>query len=65
LYAPAGGATGDGKDKGKSWSKGKANKKERGSWTWFFVKFIIFGLAVTGAYIGFTAYRTQKLKSRF
>lgn len=66
LYAPAGGATGDGKEKGKgkSWTKGKANKKEGGSWTWFFVKFVIFGLVVTGAYIGFTAYRTQKLKAR-
>jgi mannose-binding lectin 2 len=67
LYAPAGGATGDGKEKtkgGKSWSKGKANKKEGGGWGWFFFKFVIFGLVVTGAYVGFTAYRTQKLKAR-
>lgn len=68
LYAPAGAATGDGKEKSKagtSWKKGKANKKESGSWTWFFVKFIMFGFAVAGAYIGFTAWRTKNRRDRF
>ncbi|KAE9962776.1 hypothetical protein BLS_010019 [Venturia inaequalis] len=68
LYGPAGSATGDGKEKGKagtSWTKGKANKKESGGWTWFFAKFIIFGFAVAGAYIGFTAWRTKNRRDRF
>lgn len=69
LYAPAGGATGDGKEKSKagtSWKKGKANKNmESGGWTWFFVKFIMFGFAVAGAYIGFTAWRTKNRRDRF
>ncbi|KAF2180817.1 vesicular integral-membrane protein VIP36 precursor [Zopfia rhizophila CBS 207.26] len=40
-------------------------KKEGGSWSWFFVKFVIFGLVLTGAYVGFTAYRTKQRHSRF
>jgi lectin, mannose-binding 2 len=45
---------------------GKGRKdKESGSWTWFFLKFIIFGLVVTGGYVGFTAYRASKRGSRF
>jgi len=69
LYAPAGGSTeaGSSDKKGKSWggSSGRKKKNGGGSWTWFFVKFIIFGLVVTGGYVGFTAYRTQKGRSRF
>ena len=48
---------------GKS-SSSKASK-EGGSWTWFFMKFVLFGLAVTGAYVGFTIYRTRQRNSRF
>jgi mannose-binding lectin 2 len=39
-------------------------KKSRGSWTWFFMKFVLFGLAVTGAYVGFTIYRARQ-RDRF
>ncbi|KAF2270214.1 vesicular integral-membrane protein VIP36 precursor [Lojkania enalia] len=39
-------------------------KKEGGSWTWFFMKFVLFGLALTGAYVGFTIYRTRQ-RDRF
>ncbi|CAN9302432.1 unnamed protein product [Alternaria alternata] len=35
-----------------------------GSWTWFLVKFVLFGLALTGAYVGFTIYRTKQ-RDRF
>lgn len=35
-----------------------------GSWTWFLVKFVLFGLALTGAYVGFTVYRTKQ-RDRF
>jgi mannose-binding lectin 2 len=35
-----------------------------GSWTWFFFKFLLFGLAVAGAYVGFTIYRTRQ-RDRF
>lgn len=38
--------------------------REGGSWTWFLMKFILFGLALTGAYVGFTIYRTKQ-RDRF
>ncbi|KAF4554266.1 L-type lectin-like domain-containing protein [Elsinoe fawcettii] len=38
--------------------------REGGSWTWFFLKFIIFGLALAGAYVGFTMYRASR-RDRF
>ncbi|TKX27306.1 legume-like lectin family protein [Elsinoe australis] len=38
--------------------------KSGGSWTWFFLKFIIFGLLLTGAYVGFTMYRAGR-RDRF
>ncbi|PSN73928.1 hypothetical protein BS50DRAFT_4026 [Corynespora cassiicola Philippines] len=42
----------------------KPATESSGSWTWFFLKFIIFGLALTGAYVGFTIYRTKR-RDRF
>jgi mannose-binding lectin 2 len=36
-----------------------------GSWTWFFMKFILFGVALTGGYVGFTVWRTRQRNSRF
>ena len=39
--------------------------KTGGSWTWLFFKFILFGLAVAAAYVGFTVYRTRQRNSRF
>jgi lectin, mannose-binding 2 len=62
LYAtqPSGKATpGSGRRKGKSAGK----KKSGGSWTWFFMKIIIFCLVVGGAYVGYTAYRTNNKRS--
>ncbi|KAI1143876.1 concanavalin A-like lectin/glucanase domain-containing protein [Hypoxylon sp. FL0543] len=41
-------------------------QQKSGSWSWFFFKIIIFGLAVGGAYVGYTAYRAnQKRSHRF
>ncbi|OCK99045.1 uncharacterized protein K441DRAFT_653467 [Cenococcum geophilum 1.58] len=49
---------------GTKFDKYNAGKK-KGSWSWFFLKFVLFGLALTGAYVGFTVYRTKKRGSRF
>ncbi|KAF9737541.1 hypothetical protein PMIN06_003664 [Paraphaeosphaeria minitans] len=35
-----------------------------GSWSWFLFKFVLFGLALTGAYVGFTVYRARQ-RDRF
>lgn len=51
---------------GKGSAKSAQQPKSGGSWTWFFFKFIIFGLVVGGAYVGYTAYRAnQKRSHRF
>lgn len=39
-------------------------EKEGGSWTWFLVKFVMFGLALTGLYVGYTVYRSRQ-RDRF
>lgn len=39
-------------------------KMEGGSWTRLLVKFVLFGLVLTGAYVGFTVYRTKQ-RDRF
>jgi len=41
----------------------KKYKKEGGSWTWFFVKVIMFIIVAGGAYVGYTAWRTQQRRS--
>jgi mannose-binding lectin 2 len=45
--------------------KGKKvyGQKEEGSWTWMFVKIILFILAVGGAYVGYTAWRANNKRS--
>lgn len=51
-----------------SWTnrKGRPNKSgEGGSWTWFFTKIILGVMVVGGAYVGFTAYRTNQKSHRF
>ncbi|CAO2651590.1 Nn.00g041600.m01.CDS01 [Neocucurbitaria sp. VM-36] len=58
-----------GKPSGASAAGGKAGSsmvrpKSSGSWTWFFMKFVLFGLALTGAYVGYTVYRTRQ-RDRF
>ncbi|KAH8589321.1 concanavalin A-like lectin/glucanase domain-containing protein [Bisporella sp. PMI_857] len=37
--------------------------KPKGSWSWFFFKIILFFLVIGGAYVGYTAWRTQQRKS--
>lgn len=38
--------------------------KQGGSWTWFFIKIVLFSLVAAGGYIGYTAYRTGKMGKR-
>lgn len=38
-------------------------KPSGGSWGWFLFKFVLFGLAVGGGYVGWTAYRTSKRRT--
>jgi len=64
-----GGSSGDGKKKtASSVTKDNFMKSEKaqsgGSWTWFFLKFVFFGLAITGAYVGYTVYRARQ-RDRF
>jgi mannose-binding lectin 2 len=66
LYSPTGqtgayGAAGS-RDHTRS-RKGKPNhpsgEGESGGWGWFLFKFVIFGILLVGAYVGFTAYRAR------
>lgn len=66
LYSPSG-STGS-SPYGSKDPKAYKDKKEKlrvpptkpgGSWLWFFTKFLLFGIVVAGAYIGFTAYRAR------
>ncbi|KAL7776338.1 hypothetical protein CFE70_006754 [Pyrenophora teres f. teres 0-1] len=59
--APASGTTG-GKTASSTY-RGKVEKTS-GGWTWFFMKIILFGLALTGGYVGYTIYRTRQ-RDRF
>jgi mannose-binding lectin 2 len=47
-----------------SMTREKQDSSSGGSWTWFLLKFVLFGLALTGAYVGFTVYRTRQ-RDRF
>jgi mannose-binding lectin 2 len=49
----------------KKKGRGKNSRQSGGSWFWTFLKFIFFGCLITGAYVGYTAYRTHKNRSRF
>ena len=56
------------KDKGNKKTKSKMAHKGQGSgsgWTWFFIKIVLFFVAVAGAYVGYTAWRTSKRNHRF
>jgi mannose-binding lectin 2 len=72
LYSPSG-AAGKSKDYSKSAFKpnpgtgnlGSGNKSQGAGWGWFMLKFVLFGLALTGAYVGFTVYRANKRRDRF
>jgi mannose-binding lectin 2 len=69
LYSPSG-QTGTGssgkKDHNRNKYRGASPPQESasGGWFWFFMKFIIFGLTITGAYVGFTIYRSKR-RDRF
>ncbi|KAJ5666713.1 hypothetical protein N7462_011122 [Penicillium macrosclerotiorum] len=43
----------------------RAAQQEKGSWTWFLFKIILFFGAIIGAYFGWTIYRTKARSSRF
>lgn len=64
LYASTAGSD-TGPEKSQNWGGSKAKKSSGSGWGWFFVKFIIFGLVVSGLYVGFTMYRAQRGRSRF
>lgn len=66
LYTTGGNKQSQGQNqKGKSSSKAKSKSHSSGgTWTWFLLKFVLFGLVVTGAYVGFTVYRAQR-RDRF
>lgn len=59
--------TGSTKDRGEKSAKSKAYnvEKERGSWRWFFLKLVLFGIVVVGGYIGYTMCRASNRGSRF
>lgn len=40
-------------------------EKRGGSWTWFFLKIVLFGVLCVGAYVGWTMYRSSSRSSRF
>jgi mannose-binding lectin 2 len=63
LQAGSAGAHSSGDKGGKR--KRKGQKAGGSSWTWLLMKFLMLGFIVAGAYIGFTAYRSQKGRSRF
>lgn len=73
LYNPDGTRPAKPDSESGSKKKNKKNRKDKyktsssssGGWGWFFLKFIIFGLVLAGAYVGFTAYRAQQAPSRF
>lgn len=61
--AGGGPSKGSGKKTGSSYVRPQTTKSS-GGWGWFFMKFILFGLALTGAYVGFTIYRARQ-RDRF
>jgi lectin, mannose-binding 2 len=66
LYSPSG-STNTGAAGSRDYSRGKgrpAKQSSGGGWFWFFAKFLLFGLAVAGAYVGFTIYRSRQ-RDRF
>ena len=52
-----------GRNKGKGY--GSSNVQSSGSWSWFFLKIVVFLLVCAGGYVGWTMYRTSKRSSRF
>lgn len=53
------------KDKGRGRKPYQNKQQEGGSWTWFLFKIVLFFMTVGGAYVGWTAYRTNRRSHRF
>ncbi|KAJ6108684.1 hypothetical protein N7523_010007 [Penicillium sp. IBT 18751x] len=57
-----------GSDSTKGRGRGSSNTKpprEKGNWTWFLFKVVLFFGAIVGGYFGYTIYRTKARSSRF
>ncbi|KAL1606509.1 hypothetical protein SLS60_003914 [Paraconiothyrium brasiliense] len=63
LYMKGGASSSSNTGK-KTGSSAVRPKESSGSWGWFLFKFVLFGLALTGAYVGFTVYRARQ-RDRF
>ncbi|KAK5174531.1 uncharacterized protein LTR77_001611 [Saxophila tyrrhenica] len=69
LYSPSGGSAAGNRDysrdKGRK-NRGKKNKKakEGTSWLGYLMRFVLLGMVVAAAYVGYTAYRTRR-RDRF
>lgn len=50
---------------GKASAAAYRGKKKGSSWTWFFVKAMLFMGVIAGGYVGYTAYRSRKKTHRF
>jgi mannose-binding lectin 2 len=61
---PGAASTNPGSTGAKKASSMTRERQSKGSWTWFLVKFVLFGVALTGAYVGYTVYRTKQ-RDRF
>lgn len=51
-----------GKDKTRKGKKGDSTPKEKGSWSWFLIKIVIFFVVVGGGYVGYTAWRADQAR---
>ena len=54
----------DRKSRGNSGAKPQHRSSSGGSWSWLFLKFVLFGIVVAGAYVAFTMWRAHK-RDRF
>ena len=65
LYSPSGQSASAAGSRDYSRNKRKPKKsKQGGSWAWTFIRFLLLGGAVAGAYVGWTAYRARR-RDRF
>lgn len=68
LYSPSGktghSLSSKGKSGGNKAEYKQSQSQQGGGWGWFFLKLVLFALAVVGAYVAFTIYRTKR-RDRF